>query len=104
MIAGNRVKLGDATYICAPLNFGTLKKFSSFIDQLNEGNRFSMADIGIVQELVLASLRRNHPSVTMQLLDDFMDMGNAGELLTAVLTASGGTHVTLEDDAPGGEA
>ncbi len=45
--------------------------------------------IGALVEIVAAALQRNYPEVTPETIEGVLDLGNAADVLSAVLTGSG---------------
>lgn len=89
MIEGIEVKLGEQTFVAAPLNFKALKKFGPLIDEYGAGRKTKMSDLPLLQEVVAASLRRNHPDLSDDYLSEWLDTKNVGEVLMLVMRASG---------------
>src|SRR5437763_4484372 len=60
------------------------------VRQLTEiGASMGEPQIEVLVEIVAAALRRNYPEMTMQTVEELLDLGNAGAVLNAVLTGSG---------------
>src|SRR5271170_5257718 len=45
-------------------------------------------EVGLV-EIVAAALQRNYPDISVDIVENLLDLGNAGAVLNAVLTGSG---------------
>lgn len=97
MIEGKTIRMGGKDWIVPPLNFRALKRFQKEIGSLNLAE---LAQSEKVEEIVLAALNRNYPELTLDQLQDMLDMGNVVEVTMAVMGVSG-----LEARKPGeGEA
>jgi len=70
------------------------------IRQLSEiSTEMGEAQIEVLVEIVAAALQRNYPEVTVEIIENLLDLGNSGPVLNAVLTGSG-----LRRTRPSGEA
>ena len=49
----------------------------------------SEVQIAVLVEIVAAALQRNYPDATAEMVENLLDLGNAGTVLNAVLTGSG---------------
>jgi len=93
MIEGVEIKLGGETLIVAPMNFKAIKRLAPVIQKIG-GSGFRMEDFAEVQEVIAASLRRNHPDLTDDFLSENLDLGNVKPILEAVMLATGGKKTT----------
>lgn len=93
MIEGKTIRMGGKDWIVPPLNFRALKRFQKEIGSLNLAE---LAQSEKVEEIVLAALNRNYPDLTLDELQDMLDMGNVIEVTMAVMGVSG-----LEARKPG---
>lgn len=87
---GDWVQLGDELYRIPPLAFRDLQDLADEIESLKDiDGRPSQAQMRTVVKIVLAALKRNYPSATMEQVDDMLDIGNYGVVLNAVLSIGG---------------
>jgi len=87
---GEWVTLGDEQYRIPPLAFRAIQDLGEDIESLkNIVGRPSPQQMGVVGRIVLAAMQRNYPSMTMELLDDMLDIGNYQAVLGAVLSIGG---------------
>lgn len=90
MIPGVTIAMGGDDWLIPPLTLGQLRRLMPKLRQLTEiGASMGEAQIGILIEIVMAALQRNYPEVTEERVESLLDLGNAGEVLNAVLTGSG---------------
>jgi hypothetical protein len=90
MIPGVTIPLGGRDWIVPPLTLGQLRRLMPKVRQLTEIDA-SMGEmqIGVLVEIIAAALQRNYPDATADMVEDLLDLGNAGAVLNAVLTGSG---------------
>ena len=82
--------MGGQDWLVPPLTLGQLRRLIPKVRQLTEiGASMGEPQIGVIVEIVAAALQRNYPDVTMDNVEDLLDLGNAGAVLNAVLTGSG---------------
>jgi hypothetical protein len=60
-----------------------VRELSNLNTQLGE------TQIGVLVEIVFAALQRNYPNITIETVENLLDLGNAAPILHAVLTGSG---------------
>src|SRR5437763_14814607 len=90
MIPGAAIAMGGQDWIVPPLTLGQLRRLMPKVRQLTEiGASMGEPQIEVLVEIVAAALRRNYPEMTMQTVEELLDLGNAGAVLNAVLTGSG---------------
>src|SRR5260370_30993899 len=90
MIPGVEVAMGAQDWLVPPLTLGQLRRLMPKLRQLTEiGASMGEPQIGVLVEIVAAALQRNYPDVTMDTVENLLDLGNAGAVLNAVLTGSG---------------
>ncbi len=90
MIPGAPMQIGDREFVVPPLTLGQLRRLMPKVKQLtNIGAEMSEAHIGDLVEIVTAAVQRNYPEVTAEVMENLLDLGNAGNVLTEVLTAAG---------------
>jgi hypothetical protein len=90
MIPGVEVAMGGQNWLIPPLTLGQLRRLMPKVRQLTEiGASMGEPQIGVLVEIVAAALQRNYPEMTMDTVENLLDLGNAGAVLNAVLTGSG---------------
>ena len=102
MIPGIMVAMGGQQWTVPPLTLGQLRRLMPKVQQLAEiDSQMGEKQIGILVEIVAAALQRNYPEISVEILENLLDLGNAGAVLNAVLTGSGLMH---RDRSPGEES
>ena len=99
-IPGVNITLGGLTFTAAPLNFKALREFGPVIDAFGAGKKTAISDLPLLQNVIAASIRRNHPDVTDEFLENWLDTVNIRTILADVLRASGVQELP-KDDASG---
>ncbi len=90
MIPGIMVEMGGQQWTVPPLTLGQLRQLMPKVQQLTEiGSQMGEKQIGILVEIVAAALQRNYPDISVEIVENLLDLGNAGAVLNAVLTGSG---------------
>ena len=90
MIPGVEVAMGGQDWLVPPLTLGQLRRLMPKVRQLTEiGASMGEPQIGVLVEIVAAALQRNYPDLTIETVENLLDLGNAGAVLNAVLTGSG---------------
>ena len=88
-IPGTRVNLGGQDYILAPLNLFQVETLHEQILQLNAPSDNMRENIERSLPLILASLQRNYPDITLDELRNLIDLGNFAACTRAVVEISG---------------
>jgi hypothetical protein len=89
---GLKVRIGEDEFIIPPLNFFRLKKVLPLVDKLKEvsGNQILKAEeMEDFITIIHLALSRNYPEVTVQQVEEMVDLGNLRQILAAVLGISG---------------
>lgn len=86
MIDGKHVRMGGKEWTVPPLNFKALKKYGPI---LNTKTPQQLVEEGQVVELIHAAMLRNYPDLTVDELEDMLDMGNIMEVTMTVMGVSG---------------
>jgi len=87
---GEWVVLSGEEYKIPPLNFRSLRELQGKISSLNTGGGLpTAAQMTTVIEVVHAALKRNYPDITVEAIEDIVDVGNMMQVFTAVLQVSG---------------
>ena len=90
MIPGVTITMGGRDWLVPPLTLGQLRRLMPRVRQLTEIDAsMSEVQIGVLIEIVAAALQRNYPDATAEMVENLLDLGNAGTVLNAVLTGSG---------------
>ena len=90
MIPGVTITMGGRDWVVPPLTLGQLRRLMPRVRQLTEIDAsMSELQIGVLVEIVAAALQRNYPDATAEMVENLLDLGNAGTVLNAVLTGSG---------------
>lgn len=98
------IQLGDKGYKAPPLNFKAIKKYVARFGELGALGAGAPGvptpdQMGLAAELLHAALIRNYPELTLDEVEENLDMGNFNAALAAVMGASG-----LKKEAAPGEA
>jgi hypothetical protein len=90
MIDGVALRMGGREWIVPPLTLGQMRRLLPRIAQLKDfGAEMGEVEIDVIVDLVAAALSRNYPGVTPQQVAELVDLGNAREVVQAILTGSG---------------
>ena len=90
MISGVNVTLGGQEYTVPPLNFAALKNLQPVIESLSTiSSTMDVSQIDAVADIVQAAMVRNYPNVKKEDVLDWLDLGNAGTILSAIMGQSG---------------
>ena len=86
MIEGKIVSMLGKDWVIPPLNFKALRRFR---EELGTMTAEALAGSGKVVEIIHAAMQRNYPDLTLEQVEDMVDMGNVMEVTEAVLAISG---------------
>jgi hypothetical protein len=90
---GHNIELGGTTYVVPPLNFRQLRDLAADIEALGaidpNSLRLTAEDVGRILKIAHAALSRNYPDLTIEQMEELVDLGNAKELMMAVTGVSG---------------
>jgi hypothetical protein len=101
VIPGVMVAMGGQQWTVPPLTLGQLRRLMPKVQRLTDiGSEMGETQIGILVEIVAAALQRNYPDISVETVENLLDLANAGVVLNAVLTGSG----LKPPDRPPGEA
>lgn len=103
MIDGIEITLGEKRYTVPPLNFKAIKKLQPDIASISTA-KISAAGMSVEQvdslvRIIHAALLRNYPGITVEEVEDGVDIANAGSIMMAVMNVSGYT-ASGESQAP----
>jgi saccharopine dehydrogenase-like NADP-dependent oxidoreductase len=73
-------------YVIAPLNAAAVKQYRDEIKDVFVGG---LPDIGLVAKMALASLQRNYPGMTLEMVEQMIDYQNYFDVWEALLNLSG---------------
>ena len=90
-IPGIIISMAGEDWIVPPLTLGQLRRLMPKIKELKDiGAGMGSEQIETMSEVVTAAMGRNYPELTAdQVENELLDLGNAGEVLTAILSGSG---------------
>ncbi len=86
MIEGKIVHMAGTEWVIPPLNFKALRRFR---EELGSMTPEALVNSGKVVEIIHAAMLRNYPDLTLDTLEDMLDMGNIMHVTEAVLAISG---------------
>ena len=90
MIEGVDINLGGIVYTVPPLSFKQLRILQPKLDILQQiGNMPSDDQLAVVSEIVHMALSRNYPDITLDQVNENLDLGNMKKVLPAILGVSG---------------
>lgn len=90
MIPGVEVAMGGENWLIPPLTLGQLRRLMPKVRQLTEIDAsMGESQIAVLVEIVATALQRNYPDASFEVVENLLDLGNAGAVLNAVLTGSG---------------
>jgi hypothetical protein len=90
---GVKVQMGGIEYLVPPLTLGQLRRLGPKIRAMSEvsPNVRGLSDeqIDAVAEIVSTALSRNYPDMSPEKVLEIIDVANAHEVISAVLTGAG---------------
>jgi hypothetical protein len=86
LVPGKELSLGGRMYVIAPLNAAAVKQYRDEIKDVFVGG---LPDIGLVAKMALASLQRNYPGMTLEMVEQMIDYQNYFDVWEALLNLSG---------------
>ena len=89
---GVPITVGGKTYIVPPLNFKRIKKLAPMLGRLNElpDNKIpTPEELGDFLQIVHLALTRNYPEMTMDEVEEMVDLGNLKFIMASVMGVSG---------------
>lgn len=90
MIPGVVIAMAGEDWIVPPLTIGQLRRLLPQVRRLSDvGAAMGEEQIAILIELVAAALQRNYPEATPERVAELLDLGNAPQVVAAILTGSG---------------
>lgn len=104
-IPGKNVVLAGQEFEVPPLTFGQLRRLAKEIEILGSARLSASASPeqqDALMKVIHAALSRNYPDLTVEDMDDLIDMGNVLSVVEAVMSVSG--FMRVADTAQGGAA
>ncbi len=101
LLPGDTVRIGGAEYVMPPLNLRGIKRAIDLIPKL-ESDAAESVDACI--EVVLLALRRNYPALTIEQLEEEIDLETLARLTALLLAQLTGARAPAAPDAPPPEA
>lgn len=90
MIEGTRITIGGEEYVIPALSFGQIKKLLPKIQILQSvAGSLTEEQMNAVAEVVQTALSRNYPDMTIEKVEDILDLSNAPKIIKAILGGSG---------------
>lgn len=100
MIAGIKVEIGGVVRVVPPLNFRALIDLQDRFKDFKPGS-IDASSVGIVLECAFRALKRNYPDITMEELEEHLDVGNMMDVMEAVVDVSGLKRKKREEQEQG---
>lgn len=90
LIDGVVIRMGGRDWTVPPLTFKQLRRLQPQLERLARiGAAATPEQIASVSDIVQTALSRNYPDVTVEDVEDMLDLGNAARVIGAILTGSG---------------
>ena len=99
-IDGEKLVLGGREFIVPPINLKRLKQLYPLIETLAQETD-ALKQMDGTSQILHAALTRNYPEITLDEVEEMVDLGNFASVLKAVLGGSG--FVPGELQARGGQ-
>ena len=96
---GVAVAFGGQQWVIQPLNFKQLKRLLPRMNDIRM-QTLSIEQIDLTMEVVLAALSRDHPDLTVGMLEEMLDLNTLPSVLSAVMQVSG---LVLKGEAVAGQ-
>jgi hypothetical protein len=102
MIEGTIIAMGGQEWTVPPLSLAQLREFLPKVQQLSglAAGDMGVAQLGMLVEIVTAAMQRNYPDLTPDQVENFLDLGNALPVLTAIL---GSVRIPAPEPLPVGD-
>lgn len=89
-IDGVVVRMGGRDYLVPPLSVGQVRRLESTIAELGEVNPASAGQVSQgALDVIRAAMSRNYPGITVEDLDELVDLGNMLDTIQAIMGVSG---------------
>lgn len=89
MPVGTKIQLGEREYLLAPMNIKTMKAHQNLIVQMTTPGFNVIDQLDAFTTLVQAAIQRTAPSITLEEVEENVDMGNIPALMEALFRSSG---------------
>lgn len=92
MIDGVKLKLSGKEYEVPSLSWGFIKKNVKLIDKLQKlGSNVQLSEelVNDFTKVIHAAFKRNYPDITVEELDEIIDMRNMSDVFKAIMGQSG---------------
>ena len=90
---GLPITIGGTEYIVPPLSFKQVKALQPEIEKLSkitaESATNSTEATEVMIKIIHSALQRNYPELTVEALEDMLDLGNVRTIIQAVMGISG---------------
>lgn len=90
MIEGVKITMAGMEYVVPPLSFRQLKSLTDDVEGLAAaGNNLSAGQMDMAVRIIHSALSRNYPGMTVEQVEEMVDLGNFQQVVEAVLGAAG---------------
>jgi hypothetical protein len=106
MIDGVTMQIAGREWVIPPLNLKQLKKLGPKLNQIPAGPATVMPteeQLGNILELIHSALSRNYPDLTLDEVEDMIDLGNMVKVIQAVMGISGLVSAKAGERVPGSQ-
>ena len=84
---GTRKTIAGKDFIIPPLSLGQLKKLGPELKAMGQAPQEEQ--IALMGRVIHLALSRNYPTISVEEVDDMIDLGNIAEVFQAVVNVSG---------------
>lgn len=85
---GVTIKLGGRDFVVPPLNMKSVRAVEPLLPDLNGDNGPEKANAALFAVIQMA-MRRNYPGITVEELEELIDLGNLAKVASAALAGFG---------------
>lgn len=90
LIDGVTVVLRGREFVIPPMTFGQIKRNAADIQRIQTGGDLGLDTLPVMAKIIHGALACNYPDVTPeQLEDEYLDLGNARAVMSAIMGISG---------------
>ena len=89
MIDGVKIKLGEIEYVVPPLNLKSMRRLLPKLNTLKTSGLPGDEDLTTIVDVVHSALVRNYPNMTVEDVENGLDMVNMQGIVSQVLGQSG---------------